>query len=247
MGLCSMILRMPTLLLEDFVALVISLVPKNKIFLYQYFDLLGNAAKNEIASSSCATMKKAGHFKNDIYSLKSPNENWPRLAQCNMSGTNGYEDNDSMESLIGYINHSPIPVQPQEYMFSAYAKSGGEISYGNYVAFEDFAVNNGNTFDLSSGTFTAPYDGNYEFSFSGNANYDDCCKMDVYRNDDKIYSMYSKLCNHNVYKYDYQNFASTWLTKLDKGDTIRLKVAYGTLYSNYDVYSSFSGKLLQLL
>ena len=110
-------------------------------FRSENFELyfLGNSAQNEIASQSCATMKKAGHFKNDIYSLKSSNENWPRLSQCNMSGTNGYEDNGSMESLIGYINHSPIPVQPQEYMFSAYAGENGETLHsGSYITFEQF-------------------------------------------------------------------------------------------------------------
>ena len=70
-----------------------------------------------------------------------------------------------MESLIGYINHSPISVQPQEYIFSAIAKSG---TISSYVTFEEFLVNNGNAFDLSTGIFTAPVSGAFEFAFSGN-------------------------------------------------------------------------------
>ena len=206
-------------------------------------QFLGNSAQNEIASQSCATMKKAGHFKNDIYSLKSPNENWPRLSQCNMSGADGYEDNDSMESLIGYINHSPKPVQPQEYVFSAIANSG-TISSGNYVTFEKFLVANGNAFDLSTGTFTAPTSGTYDFSFSGNTPDDDRCGMKVFKNEEIVHSVYTRGGSGN--HEPTANLASSWTIFLKVGDKMTLKVVYGALYSWPDSGRILTGKLLEI-
>ena len=42
---------------------------------------------------------------------------------------------------------------------------------GEYVTFERFLINIGNTFDLKTGTFTSPVDGLFEFGFSGSAWY----------------------------------------------------------------------------
>ena len=194
-------------------------------------------------------MKKAGHFKNDIYSLKSPNENWPRLSQCDMSGTNGYEDNGSMESLIGYINHSPIPVQPQEYLFSAYAGENGETLHsGSYITFEQFHVGEGGNFDLASGTFKTTVSGVYEFAFTGNSASHDFCDIKVYKNDEVIHSMYTKRGTEEAKNLDnIANVASSWITTLKTGDTIRLKVRGGTLYSDSNVRRVLNGKLLYIL
>ena len=146
----------------------------------------GNAAKDLDASSSCAAMKMSGHYQNKIYTIKSPNDNWPRLAKCDMSKTPGYEDNEAMESLIGFLNHSPKPVQPQEHLFSAYSTSGS-INEGSYIHFDDFYVNNGNSFDLATGTFTSPIKGHYYFSFSGNcSNNKSRCWIYVKKNSDTI-------------------------------------------------------------
>ena len=90
-------------------------------------------------------------------------------SKCDMSKTPGYENNEAMESMIGYLNHSPKPVQPQEHLFSAYsAPRSHEEIYAGYIHFDNFYINNGNSFDLASGTFTTPVSGNYHFSFSGN-------------------------------------------------------------------------------
>ena len=102
-------------------------------------------------------------------------------------------------------------------------------------------------FDLSSGTFTAPLKGVYEFSFSANSDDDECCIVYVYQNDVKIHGIRSKFCNSNADQNNYANLASTWIVQLDGGDKIRLKVGYGQLYSNSDMYRIFNGKILKLL
>ena len=38
----------------------------------------------DMADISCTTLKRAGHFKSGIYTLKGPNDLQPRLSFCNM-------------------------------------------------------------------------------------------------------------------------------------------------------------------
>ena len=102
-------------------------------------------------------------------------------------------------------------------------------------------------FDLSSGTFTAPHKGIYEFSFSANSDHDDCGIVNVFKNDVRIHSIRSKVCGINSDKYDYANLASTWFVQLYAGDKIRLKVSVGELYSHASMYCIFNGKILKLL
>ena len=52
---------------------------------------------------------------------------------------------------------------------------------GEYVTFERFLVNIGDTFDLKTGTFTSPDDGLFEFTFSGNA-WNDWIGIQVWHN-----------------------------------------------------------------
>ena len=73
--------------------------------------------------TSCQTLKKDGHYQSSIYTLKRAEDKFPRLAYCDMSGTAGYDD-PAMETLIGYVNYSPMP---EAVMFSAYMAKEGWI------------------------------------------------------------------------------------------------------------------------
>ena len=181
-------------------------------------------------------MKKSGHFKSEIYTLKTKQEKWPKVAFCDMEKP-GYDDN-SIESLLGYINVSP---ESSQIIFSAYSAPdpGEQISAGNYVTFDHFWVNNGNDFTLTTGEFKAPFDGTYEFSFSGNSYTDIHVYVLVLKNEAQVHEFFSD-------KSGFQNLSSTWILVLKAGDKIRLKVHYGKLFSSYYMYRTFTGKLLEI-
>merc|ERR1712226_204348 len=117
--------------------------------------------KDSDPSRSCAAMKKAGNFQSGIYSLQTPGDKWPHLSHCDMMNYDGYDDN-TMESLKGYINIEP---QAEKILFGVYSDNGGTLSSGSYIDFDYSWVDNG--FPLSNGEFLAPVKGNYEFSFTG--------------------------------------------------------------------------------
>ena len=140
---------------------------------------------------------------------------------------------------------SQIP-QLQDYLFSAVLDD--EVKYvgaGNFISFEKFHVNHGNTFDLSTGTFTTPLKGIYEFSFSGNSNHDEHLSIKVCKNNEEIHGIYTKNPNEPV--KIYANLASSLLLLLDVGDTVRVKVSTGKLVSWEYGHTIFNGKLLKLM
>ena len=102
-------------------------------------------------------------------------------------------------------------------------------------------------FDLSSGTFTAPVKGVYEFSFTGNSDNNNCCSVIVYQNNAIIHAIFGKTCGNEVDKADYANLASTWIVQLNAGDRIRLKVEDGELYTSQYYHRVFNGKILEIL
>ena len=198
----------------------------------------GDSTKNENSYASCSGLKKDGHFKSKIYNLKNPDDKWSRIAFCDMQNSDGYDDN-SIESLIGYVNTSPEPAQ---IMFSVYSDKREDILSGNYVDFDYIWINNGNHFSLSNGEFTAPVHGNYEFSFSGHS----------YPNGHSLRMKFLKNGNEveefETYDASYKtNISPTSIIELKTGDKIRLYVANGKLYSSSSAYRTFSGKLLEIL
>ena len=103
-------------------------------------------------------------------------------------------------------------------------------------------------FDLASGTFKTTVSGVYEFAFTGNSASHDFCDIKVYKNDEVIHSMYTKRGTEEAKNLDnIANVASSWITTLKTGDTIRLKVRGGTLYSDSNVRRVLNGKLLYIL
>ena len=75
---------------------------------------------SESKSSSCQSLKKSGHLQSNLYNLKRENDKFPRISFCDMENSEGY-DSENMESLIGYLNYSPIPEAP---VFSVYTSYG---------------------------------------------------------------------------------------------------------------------------
>ena len=182
-------------------------------------------------------MKKAGFFKDEIYTLKSPNDKKARLAFCDMDASDGYESNAAMESTIGYLNHLP---SSELTVFSAYSNTG-EIAAGHYIHYDHFFVTS-DTFDLKSGTFKAPFKGIYEFTITDH-NYKNgkVFSLKVEKNGAVVYSVVD-------YHWDEAaHLSSSWILPLEVNDRIRVRVDFHPVISDGNCYRSFTGKLLEAL
>ena len=201
------------------------------------FSDIGNAVKNEDSAVSCTSMKKAGFFKDEIYTLKNPNDKKARLAFCDMDGADGYENNDAMESTIGYVNHLP---SSDLTVFSVYSNTGS-ITVGEYIHYDHFFVSS-DTFDLKSGTFKAPFKGIYEFTITDyNHTNENGFSLKVEKNGSIVYSGY------DWGFHSASNLSSSWILSLEVNDQIRVRVKYNPAFSDGNCYRSFTGKLLEAL
>ena len=113
------------------------------------------------------------------------------------------------------------------------------------MTFKDFTVKSGNTFNLSTGTFTVPVSGIYEFTFSGYSAAGTSCGVEVYKNGNvNIHGFYISNDSSN---YDSKKLESSWTVTLNAGDTMRLKVRTGKLFSDSFRPRVLSGKLLEVI
>ena len=127
-------------------------------------------------------------------------------------------------------------------VFSAFCKSGGYAG-GSYLYFLDVYVNNGNTYDLSSGIFTAPKPGVYEFSASVNRWGDsvDWARVGIEKNNanELTFGAYARETNDNTGTLSF-----TWIMQLNQADTIRLK-ALQEIWCTSNANCVFSGKFIR--
>ena len=183
-------------------------------------------------------MKKAGFFKDEIYTLKSPNDKKARLAFCDMDGADGYENNAAMESTIGYVNHMPTS---ELVMFSAYTNvTDVTIPVGEYIHYDHFFISS-DAFDLKSGTFKAPFRGIYEFTITDHNNVERYFSLKVEKNGSVVYSVYDY---HSTYA---AHLSSSWILSLEANDEIRVLVDRHSAFSDPNCYRSFTGKLIEAL
>ena len=94
---------------------------------------------------------------------------------------------------------------------------------------------------ITNDEFTTPIDGNYEFSFSAHVDSSDSASIQVRKNGDEVQSFTT---GDDSY---YNHLSSTWIIELKAGDRIRLYFSGGQLWTNYDKYKTFSGKLLEII
>lgn len=133
-------------------------------------------------------------------------------------------------------------------MFSAYKTSGG-YDAGKYVdTYDKFFSNYGSSFSLSTGIFTAPRAGVYEFFAAMYQQWGDSSKnndINVMKNDEEALIFSSWYDSSSYRNHDTVSFS--WIMSLQQGDTIGLKVKDGYFKCTGDAGCIFNGKFIRKL
>lgn len=137
--------------------------------------------------------------------------------------------------------------QERKGIFSVYNNTRGDIEEGDYVSFNHFFTNHGNTFDLETGTFKVPFNGVYEFSFFTmyHCVYFRCAKVAVEVNDKEILSFFAY--KDKIGDGHTATLSHGWILDLNKEDKVRLKVKEGAIVIYKDSYTTFNGKCIKYL
>ena len=102
-------------------------------------------------------------------------------------------------------------------IFEGRKTSGGD--FANYITYDE-AVSIGEGFDASTGTFTTPMDGLYQFTFSGRSGYEkDVTYIRVYKNGSETVV----ISDRNEADHG-NNVTFIWHMELSKNDKIRIKI-----------------------
>ena len=126
-------------------------------------------------------------------------------------------------------------------VFSA-IKVVGDYTAGQYIiGFGEYLANNGNSFDLATGTFVAPRAGVFEFSVALLYANEIENKMSVEKNDQIELEFWAHMPTHT----DYDTLSFSWITELQQGDKIRLKVTAGHFYCAASYVCIFNGKFIR--
>lgn len=110
--------------------------------------------------------------------------------------------------------------------------------------FQRYLTNYGKSFDLMSGTFTAPRGGVFEFSATllsapYNSPYNNIMAIEKNHDTDiKFRTTYGGDRDQNIASF-------SWITELEKGDTIRLRVSKGFFYCGTSYNCVFTGKFIR--
>ena len=187
--------------------------------------------KNDV---SCTTLKRAGHFKSGIYTLKSPTDVLARLGFCNME-----TENDDLETLVGYVQ-----VTKTQQLFKAFKRYSSSASITTIIL-DEVETNYQDVYDKSNGKFIAPFTGNFSFRLIKEGYSFDPESIDdgdihnrtlsVMSGDESVINFdqlkvkssmyYSGYNNRNRgYYYDLNDLDETWEMSLEKSEEVYLKM-----------------------
>ena len=129
-------------------------------------------------------------------------------------------------------------------VFSA-VKTLGSTSSGSYISsYTKFLTNHGNAFSLSTGIFTAPRSGVYEFYSSTLGANDGAHYITVQKNNVDELRFRMELTDKGGHNNN-NNLSFDWIMKLEQGDTVRLKVTDGSFACRSSYACVFNGKYIR--
>jgi len=193
----------------------------------------GETAHNRPARS-CRDLKLSGHQKSGLYMLEDgDNSMFPMISKCDMED-NGY--NEVNEMRLGWMQYSSGPAAVR---FAVRNSANYEGPHGSPIKFNETVVNIGNGFN--GDTFTAPVDGEYEFSFyslsTGGEGHHFTIDIVVHTNNST--SSWTMTADN----YQFTSIGKTWTQPLMLGDKVFLVLQDGAFYGE-DKQAEFSGKLM---
>ena len=189
--------------------------------------------KSETDSVSCNSLKLDGIVNSGIYALQDEYQA-PRLGYCDMSSGGYFAD---LERPIGFVE--PFR-DPGRIIFSVFRETGEFINQGSYITFDTIVENTGNHIDISTGIFTCPYDGLYQFSFSALSGEHGYTSVEVLINGEREFEI------HTYEEGNASLLSYTWIFRLAQGDEVQLYIMDGAIRVNYPYRATFSGQLIKL-
>jgi hypothetical protein len=168
------------------------------------------------------------------------NDKYPRLSVCQMDKVNGYEDED-LELFIGYLEPRSLPggvifaaqLCQRQSSRSSYEYVTGDMTYTVLI------TNIGNGFDQTTGIFTAPVAGTYQFNYSSQGNFAGTVHVYVKKNGSMQFASYEGNADGNG-----GILGMTFQMSLVKDDQINMYVNTGQVYIRDDMPAFFSGFLI---
>ncbi|XP_062375785.1 complement C1q-like protein 4 isoform X2 [Sardina pilchardus] len=135
-------------------------------------------------------------------------------------------------------------VRPSNVAFSASLFTNNDTHIGPFktdqtLQFNLVFTNVGNAYDNSTGKFTAPLNGVYQFSYHVYAGGDNGAGAKLYHNEDQVVAAYNHVAPHDI------NTSQSVILTLEKGDTVSLLLEAGWWVASYLGHlTTFSGHLL---
>lgn len=127
---------------------------------------------------------------------------------------------------------------PASVIFEA-ARNAGHVSATNVVLWNDVSINIGSHYDASTGRFTAPTDGIYEFHWGGFKNNSSALsRLDLRKNGTTVKQNYWSAGDV------YNGMVFTMYLSLNASDYVDIYLSEGTLWGTASIYNTFGGRLI---
>ena len=161
-----------------------------------------------------------------------------KVGPMGMIGPMGLQGDPGVRGQKGEKGKQINPIQVSA--FSAVRSTSFISSSANQVLpFEQVHTNVGDDFDAASGQFTCEVPGLYLFTY-GIGTYSQSALVCLYKNSVKI------TCVHRVPLDQIEVTTNAAILQLSAGDEVKLQCPYSgrSIYSNSNLYTSFSGTIL---
>ena len=162
----------------------------------------------------------------------------PALASDPVSADSGDLYYNTTDNAVKHYNGT-IWSGPASVIFEA-ARSAGHVSATNVVLWDDVSINIGSHYDSSTGRFTAPTDGIYEFHWGGIKNNTAAVtRLNLRKNGTEVLKQ-NRLSDGDL--YDIAIFKT--YVELNASDYVDVEVTEGNFYGLSSIYNTFGGRLI---